>query len=189
MFTRTDLEALTASVVDAWRAGAGSDWSAQAGTVEWSCTKTADHAIDCTFAPAFFLASRKQGAYPDMGAYYTVGPDASPSQIVQALEVASRVLCAVVADADPAVRAVIRRRPEIMVAPPLDFLARGASELILHAHDVCKGLGVPFDPPADVCAHLIEHTADWPWSSLGWSTPASTNDPWGELLRASGRAR
>jgi hypothetical protein len=189
VFSRADLEALTAAVADAWRAGAGGNWSAQAGTVEWSCTRTADHAIDCTFAPAFFLASRKQDAYPDMGAVYTVGPDATPGQLVQALSVASRVLAAVVADADPEVRAVIRRRPEVMLAPPLDFLARGVCELILHAHDVCKGLGVPFDPPSEVCTHLIEHTADWPWSSPGWSRPSPTDDPWGELLRASGRAR
>ena len=59
MFNRADLEELTELVADAWTAGADRDWSVNAGTLEWSCTKTADHAVDCVFAPAYFLASRK----------------------------------------------------------------------------------------------------------------------------------
>ena len=53
-----------------------------------------------------------------MGAKYTVGTSPTPAQFIQAVEVVSRVLAAVVADADPDVRAVIRRRPEVQVAPP-----------------------------------------------------------------------
>ena len=189
-FTRADLETLTDVVAEAWTAGADRDWSARAGTLEWSCTQTADHAVDCVFAPAFFLASRRTDAYPDAGENFTVGPNATPAQLVEALHIASRVLAAVVADADPSVRAVIFRRPSVVTAPPADFLPRGALELILHAHDVCAGLGVEFEPPSTVCAHLIEHTADWPWAAIGWARPVlETDDPWGELLRASGRAR
>ena len=190
MFTRADLEELTDVVADAWTRGAGRDWSVPAGTLEWSCTKTADHAVDCVFAPAFFLASRKTDGYPDAGENFTVGADATPAQLVEALRIASRVLAAVVADADPSVRAVIFRRPTVVTAPPADFLPRGALELILHAHDVCTGLGVEFEPPATLCGHLIEHTAGWPWVAVGWTKPTLTaDDPWGELLRASGRAR
>ena len=190
MFTRADLEALTEIVADAWTAGADRDWSAQAGTVEWTCTRTADHAVDCVFAPAFFLASRRTDGYPDAGENFTVGPDATPAQLVEALRIASRVLAAVVADADPSVRAVIFRRPDVITAPPPDFLPRGALELILHAHDVCKGLGVQFEPPVTVCAHLLEHTAGFPYAAVGWTKPDPVApDPWGELLRATGRAR
>ena len=189
-FDRADLELLTDLVAEAWISGADRDWTAQAGTVEWSCTRTADHAVDCVFAPAFFLASRRTDGYPDAGEDYTVGPNATPAQLVEALRIASRVLAAVVADTDPSVRAVIFRRPTVVTAPPPDFLPRGALELILHAHDVCKGLGVEFEPPATMCEHLIEHTASWPHTALGWSQPQDgTDDPWGELLRASGRAR
>ena len=190
MFTRADLETLTDVVADAWTAGADRDWSAQAGTVEWTCTKTADHAVDCVFAPAFFLASRRTDRYPDAGEDFSVGPNATPSQLVEALQIASRVLAAVVADADPNVRAVIFRRPNVETAPPPDFLPRGALELILHAHDVCKGLDVEYEPPADLCERLIDHTAGFPWAGIGWRHPSRlTADPWGELLRASGRAR
>jgi hypothetical protein len=64
-FTVDDLYTLTELVAAAWTAGADRDWSVPAGTVEWSCTKTADHAVDCVYAPEFFLASRKQDAYPN----------------------------------------------------------------------------------------------------------------------------
>ena len=190
MFDRADLEELTDVVVAAWTRGADRDWSVPAGMLEWSCTKTADHAVDCVFAPAFFLASRLTDRYPDAGDNFTVGADATPAQLVEALRIASRVLAAVVADADPSVRAVIFRRPTVVTAPPPDFLPRGALELILHSHDVCSGLGVDFDPPATLCEHLIEHTASFPWAGIGWTRPSpATTDPWGELLRASGRTR
>jgi hypothetical protein len=45
-FTRHDLATLADCVGDAWRAGAGGDWSAPAGTLAWSCARTADHAVD-----------------------------------------------------------------------------------------------------------------------------------------------
>ena len=67
MFDRADLETVTDLVADAWTAGADRDWSAQAGTVEWSCTRTADHAVDCVFAPAFFLAVAPDRCLPGRG--------------------------------------------------------------------------------------------------------------------------
>ena len=190
MFTRHHLELLVQTVTDSWRAGAERDWSVPAGTLEWSCRKTADHAVDCTAAPAFFLASRKTDAFPDMGDWvFTTGPDATPAQLVQALEVAARVLAAVVADTPSDTMAVISRRPTIRTAPPADFLPRGALELILHAHDVSKGLDVAFEPSAEVCSALVAHTAGWPWAVPGWRKPIESDDPWGELLSASGRSR
>jgi len=192
VFTRHHLDQLVGTVSDSWRAGADRDWSVRAGTLEWSCRQAADHAVDCTVAPAFFLASRKTDSFPDMGQWaFTVGPEATPAQLIQALEVAGRVLAAVVADAPPSTKAVIRRRPTVQSAPAADFLPRGALELILHAHDVCSGLAVPFEPSAELCTALIAHTADWPWgrAAPGWRKPVPTSDPWGELLSASGRSR
>ncbi|MER7247812.1 hypothetical protein [Kribbella sp. NPDC000426] len=69
-----------------------------------------------------------------------------------------------------------------------DFPPRAGLELILHGYDVCQGLGVPFAPPADLCARLREHTRDWPmWTSPGWSSLTEDADAWTDLLRASGR--
>ena len=95
---RGDLVELTGIVAAGWRAAAGRDWSVPAGTLDWSCARTADHAVDTVLAPAFFLASRRLDAYPAYGAS-TPGPEASPDELAGALETATRILVAVVADA------------------------------------------------------------------------------------------
>jgi hypothetical protein len=188
-FSVDDLYALSELVAGSWTSAAEHDWSVAAGTVEWSCTRTADHAVDCVYAPAFFLASRKRDAYPDVGLDLTIGPQADPARLVQSLEIATRILSAVVNDAGPDVRAVLFRRPEILTAAAEDFPPRAAVELILHAHDVCSGLRVPFEPPAGLCYRLREHTRPWPMWTVAWSGLGRTADPWGDLLTGSGRHR
>lgn len=187
-FSLRDLDTLTRIVAEAWTAGADHDWSVPAGTLEWSCAQTADHAVDTVLAPAFFLASRKLDDYPDFWGPFTMGPRATPGLLVQGLETAARVLSAVVATAEPDARAVIWRWPQVESRPPEDFVPRGALELILHAHDVCAGLGLAFEPPADLCERLREHTRTWPMWTL-WKALPTTADPWSDLLRASGRSR
>ncbi|MET0662811.1 MAG: hypothetical protein ABWZ42_06745 [Ilumatobacteraceae bacterium] len=187
-FTAGDLEELSALVAATWTASAHGDWSAHAGTVGWSCTATADHAVDCVYAPAFFLASRRTDAYPHAGGDLTMGEDATPERLVESLAIATRVLVAVVRDATDDVRSVIFRRPRLLGAPG-DFLPRGAMELALHAHDVCVGLAVPFEPPPAIARRLREHTRPWPMWTTEWDGLGDTDDAWGDLLTASGRER
>jgi hypothetical protein len=188
-FTCDDLEDLTGCVAEAWRAGVSRDWTVQAGTLEWSCLHTADHTVDTVFAPALFLASRKLDSYPTFG-IFTPGPEAEPDILIEALHTATRILTAVVKAAEPSVRAIIWRGPTAETRPPEDFVPRGALELILHAHDVCAGLGVEFRPPEPLCERLRDHTADWPmWTSVpGWHRPTMTGPAWPDLIAASGRA-
>src|SRR5205823_13876072 len=82
----------------------------------------------------------------------------------------------------PDVRSVIFRRPEILVAAPDDFAPRGAMEPILHAHDVCLGLGVEFEPDSDLSHRLREHTRPWPMWTVAWHGLAPTDDPWQDPL-------
>ncbi len=188
-FTLDDLYLLTGFVAATWTAAADLDWSVPAGTLEWSCLQTADHAVDCVYAPAFFLASRKLDAYPDAGADLTLGTHATPTALVESLHLATRILAAVVNDTAPDVRAIIFQGLEPVTAPPYDFVPRGAMELILHAHDVGAGLGVPFEPPPALCARLREHTRPWlMWMLMGQGL-GRTDDAWGDLLSASGRQR
>jgi hypothetical protein len=186
-FTPDDLVEVAGCAATAWRAGAGRDWEAPAGTLTWSCAHTADHAVDATLAPAFFLASRRRADYPPYGAA-TPGPDASPEEYAEALLAAARLLAALVTATEPDARAIIWRRPALEVRGPADFAPRGGLELVLHAHDVCAGLGIPFTPPADPCDRLRRHTHDWPhWRTPGWAPLALSGDPWADLLHASGR--
>lgn len=188
-FSRTDLDEVAALVAGTWRSGLDRDWSVPAGTLSWSCTRTADHMIDAVMAVAWFLASRRQDSYPDWGgSAMTLGPDARPADLAEALESVARLLSGIVLATPPEVRAIIWRRPRPETRGPADFPARGGLEMILHGHDVCTGLGLPFTPPADLCDRLRHHTHAWPhWSTPGWHTPTLTDDPWTDLLRSSGR--
>lgn len=188
-FTTVDLARLSAYVAATWSAAADFDWSAQAGTVEWPCLRTADHAVDCVWAPVFFLASRRRDRYPDIGHDMAIGEGANPTRLVESLEMATRVLSAVIRDTPPDVRAVIFRRPEVLLGAPSDYAPRAALELILHAHDVCVGLGVEFEPGAELCRRLREHTRPWPMWTVVWHGLAQTGDPWQDLLIGSGRHR
>jgi hypothetical protein len=183
-FTADDFAELSAQVVAAWTAGLDRDWSAPAGTLEWTCVATADHTIDCVFSYALFLASRRDDVYPPFTELHAL-PGATPSDLVNGLLAVCTMLSAVIAAAPPDARAVIFGLGALGLGDPRDFAARGALELILHAHDVGTGLGVPFDPPRDLCARLREHTRDWP----GVRDTHATDDPWSDLLARSGRAR
>src|SRR4051812_14604932 len=118
-FTREDLDEVAEQVVSAWRSGLDRDWSTPAGTLEWSCTKTADHAVDSVLAIAFFLASRKLDGYPEWGwGELTMGEDPPPAHLVDGLEAVARVLSALVAAVPPGTRATLRRRPAVETGDP-----------------------------------------------------------------------
>jgi hypothetical protein len=183
-FTRDDFVALSAVVLDAWESAVNRDWSAPAGTLEWSCWTTADHTIDCVFSYAFFLASRRLDSYPPFGELHALA-DAAPGDLVEGLRAATNMLSAVITDAEPDTQAVIGLWPYALNGKPTDFAARGALEMVLHAHDVCAGLGVAFDPPRELCLRLRDTAQHWP----GQAKLPSTADPWSDLLERSGRSR
>jgi hypothetical protein len=189
VFSTGDLLKLGRYVAERWTAGAAADWSAPAGTLEWSCTATADHALDCVFAPAVFLASRRTDRYPDMP-IFTAGTDATVTQLVESLEVMCRLVVDVVDGAAPDVRAVLFSGTEPTLGAPADFVPRAGLELILHAHDVCAGLGVDYEPDSDLARHMRDHTSGWSmWTTAFGRELAHTEDPWGDLLLAAGRHR
>jgi hypothetical protein len=183
-FTREDFADLSVLVLDAWQSAVTRDWSAPAGTLEWSCWTTADHTVDCVFSYAFFLASRRRDSYPPFGELHAQ-PDATPNDLIDGLRAATTLLSAVIAAADPDVEAVIGLWPYALNGRPADFAARGALEMILHAHDVCTGLGVVFDPPRELCLRLRDTAQAWP----GQAQLPPTDDPWSDLLERSGRPR
>jgi hypothetical protein len=181
-FMAEDFAELSAFVLNAWRSGVDRDWSVPAETLEWSCWTTADHTVDCVFSYAFFLASRRLDSYPPFGELHAL-PEATPADLVDGLRAATTMLSAVIAAADPNTRAVIGLWPHTMTGTPSDFAARGALEMILHAHDVCSGLGISFDPPRELCLRLRETVRDWP----GQRSLPATDNPWTDLLERSGR--
>ena len=181
-FTVDDFDQLSRLILDAWGSAAAADWSVPAGTLEWSCWTTADHTVDCVFSYAFMLASRKRDMYPLFGELHAV-EGAAPAELVDGLRGVAELLRATIVGAPSDTQAIMGFNPGPVTGDPPDFAARGGLELILHAHDVCSGLGVPFAPPRDPCARLLAHTGEWPWIP----TWVPTADPWRDLLERSGR--
>ena len=181
-FTVDDFETISRLTLDAWGSAVDRDWSVPAGTLEWTCWYTADHTVDCVFSYAFMLATRRQHAYPNFSELHA--PDGAPPQdLVDGLRGACELLRATILAAPPGTRAIMAYAPQPITGDGNDFAARGAHELILHAHDVSTGLGVAFEPPADPCARLLDHTTGWP--RVG--TVTRTDDAWSDLLVRSGR--
>ena len=178
----TDLRAFGDLVLDAWSTGLDRDWSVPAGTLEWSCFRTADHTVDCVQSYAFLLASGRQDSYPPFNEMHALD-GATPSDLLDGLRGAVTMLWAVVVTAGSDTRAILRRRPAVEGGAPPDFAARGSLEMVLHAHDVCAGLGITFDPPSQCCRRLRDHTSGWPHAR----TVESTDDAWSDILRRSGR--
>jgi hypothetical protein len=186
VFTCDDLLVLAEHVAETWTAAADRDWSAPAGTLDWSCTRTADHTVDTVLAPAFFLASRKLDGYPAFEPF-TLGQAPSVPELVEGLLTAARILTAVVTVTPADARARIWNRPP-EARGPADFVPRAGLELILHGHDIASGLGVAFRPPTPIAERLRQHTRTWPfWDSPGWRPLAMHGEPWADLLRSSGR--
>lgn len=188
IFTVDDLERLAEAVASAWADGADRDWSALAGTLDWTCMATAAHTVDTVLAPAFFLASRRTDSYPP--GIWEPGPDPTPAQLVEDLRTATRLTAAVIRATPDDVRSIIWLRPAPEVRPPEDFAPRAGMELALHGHDVCAGLGITLNPPAEAIDRLRNHCVDWPYWSSGapWRPPTLAGDPWHDLLVSSGRA-
>ena len=183
-FTADDFKQLSEIAIATWEAGVDRDWSAPAGTLEWSCRATAEHTVDAVFMPALNLASRRRHAYAPFGLLLP-SPDATIPDLVDCLRAVTNVLWSVIVTAEPEAIAIIRHRPEAQVAGPLDFAPRGASELVFHTYDISCGLGIPFEPPADLCRRLLPHIR-------GWEAQASlppTADSWSDLLARGGRPR
>ncbi|MCU1429845.1 MAG: hypothetical protein JWL83_3845 [Actinomycetia bacterium] len=184
-FTPDDLQTMSALAIDAWQSGVDRDWSVPAGTLEWSCLRTAAHTVDCVFSYALFLASRKVDAYPGGFDELRALPDATAADMVDNLRAVTTMLWAVIATAEPEARAAIGAWSRVETGGPNDFAARGALEMSLHTHDIATGLHVPFAPPPDVAQRLRDHTSTWP----GQVPVEPSADAWSDVLESSGRAQ
>jgi hypothetical protein len=61
---------------------------------------------------------------------------------------------------------------------PSGFAAMACDELLVHADDAARGLGLAFRPDADLAARVLARL--FPWHIAG-------DDPWRTLLWANGR--
>ncbi|MEU6276740.1 GNAT family N-acetyltransferase [Streptomyces populi] len=156
------------------RAAAGDDWDgARAGRLEWSCRRTAEHIADDLVAYAGRLAARATTAYVP----FEIKPDEDTGNagVVDVIEAAGRLLSATVRTTPREVRAF--HPYPFRSANREGFAAMGVTEVLLHTHDIAGGLGLPYEPPAELCAWVLPRIFPHvrpepgaPWSTLLWAT-------------------
>ncbi|MEV5490180.1 hypothetical protein AB0L47_19590 [Streptomyces bobili] len=164
-----------------------SRWDAKAGSLEWTCWETVEHLADDLFSYAAqlgpqsppsdthvpFVWSRKQPGGPANVIF--ADRAAGPAGLLQVLEACGTLLTAVVRTTSPAVRS----HHVFGLADPEGFAAMGVVETLVHLHDVTEGLGLGWEPDADLCGRVLTRLfPDAPTGTPRWST----------LLWATGRA-
>ncbi|MEU6854530.1 hypothetical protein ABZ901_31930 [Actinacidiphila alni] len=183
--TADDLDRCVQLAVAVLREAPASAWEdRKAGSLEWDCWETVEHLADDLFAYAAQLGPRKPpltrevpfswGPRRPGGPANAIhaDPEAGPEGLLQVLEATGALLVAMVRTAAPEVRA----HHGFGVSDPEGFAAMGVVETLVHTHDLAAGLGLGWNPPADVCARVLARlfphvplTAD-PWSTLLWAT-------------------
>ncbi|GGQ39535.1 hypothetical protein BKA00_007324 [Actinomadura coerulea] len=184
--TADDLDLAVRLAVAALREAPPEAWDAKAGSLEWDCWETVEHLSDDLFAYAAQIAPRTppmDGEVPFVwesrrpgGPANAVHADrsAGPAGLLQVLDACGGMLSAVVRCTPPDVRA----HHGFGASDAEGFAAMGIVETLVHMHDLAEGSGLPWEPPADLCARVL--------GRLFPDAPDDT-DPWSTLLWATGR--
>lgn len=164
---RTDVERAAAETVAALAPHRDRDWRAPAGSLDWSCWTTAAHIAHDLTAYAFQPASRATSAYLPLD--LRIRPGTPPAEVLTAVSASACLLGATLDAAAPEDRAW-----HWGPCDPAGFAAMGVAELLLHTYDIGQGLGLPWLPPPDLCAPVLERLfpdtpAGPPTESLLWS--------------------
>jgi hypothetical protein len=161
-------EALVAALEPSVASG---DWEQRAGALTWSCRHTLAHAVDCVYWYASNLVRRST---VDAGSPDVDDATALP-QLVDSLRSGGALLALAVDTADGDARGF---HPYGM-ADASGFAAMGCDEVLVHGHDIARGLGVTrYEPPVDTVERTLRRL--FPWAP-------EDADPWTALLWANGR--
>ncbi|MFJ3846867.1 maleylpyruvate isomerase N-terminal domain-containing protein [Streptomyces albidoflavus] len=144
-----DVQAAMAQMLEVLGPRTGEDWTVPAGPLEWSCRQTAAHISHDLLAYAGQLAARPADAYLPLD--LCVRPIASPAEALQVAAACSGLLGSALATADPSLRAW-----HWGPCDPTGFAAMGVAEILLHTHDITRGLGVDWLPSAPLCAAVLD---------------------------------
>jgi hypothetical protein len=184
--TADDLDLAVRLAIATLRKAPPEAWDAKAGSLDWTCWETVEHLGDDLFAYAAQLAPRTppmDGEVPFVWESERPGGpanaihanrDAGPAGLLQVLDACGGMLSAVVRRTAPDVRA-----HHVFGASDAEgFAAMGVVETLVHMYDLADGLGLPWEPPAGLCARVL--------GRLFPGAPQDT-DPWPTLLWATGR--
>ncbi|MFD4530059.1 GNAT family N-acetyltransferase [Streptomyces sp. NPDC058470] len=164
-------EAVTGSAA-LLRTVAGRDWEGvNAGRLDWSCRRTAEHICLDLIMYASRLAVRAPGFIPFE---LVMAHGADNAGVVDVIETTGALLTAAIRTAPREVRAF--HPSPFHSANREGFAAMGVAEVLLHTHDIAEGLGIPYAPPAELCedvlTRIFPHVRPGPdhWRTLLWAT-------------------
>ncbi|MER6815109.1 hypothetical protein ABT299_38065 [Spirillospora sp. NPDC000708] len=182
--TADDVEAAVRLAVDVLKEAPEGAWDGRAGTLEWTCWETVEHLSDDLFAYAAQLGARPKDR--EVPFLWEARRPGGPANVTYADRAAGpRGLLEVLVACGAMLAALVRTTPSDVRAhhvfgasDPEGFAAMGIVETLVHTHDLAQGLGLAWDPPADLCARVL--------ARLFPDAPRDT-DPWPTLLWATGR--
>ncbi|WP_190034311.1 GNAT family N-acetyltransferase [Streptomyces fructofermentans] len=154
------------------RAAEGRDWEVDAGRLEWSCRRTAEHIASDLIAYAAQLAGRPADRYVPFD--ITFEDCEGPADVLDVVEATGALLAAAVRAAPREARAF--HPYPFRSANREGFAAMGVAEVLLHTHDIAEGLGLSYEPPAELCedvlTRIFPHVRPGPghWRTLLWAT-------------------
>ncbi|GHJ16687.1 hypothetical protein TPA0908_46820 [Micromonospora sp. AKA38] len=146
--TGADVRAAAAAMTAVLLPAAGRDWTVRAGDLDWSCWTTTAHVAHDLAGYAGQVAGRPTDGYLPFD--LRVHPDAPPERVLTVATATAGMLAALVDTADPDDRGW-----HWGPCDPGGFAAMGVAEILLHTHDVTRGLDVPWSPPAGLCAGVV----------------------------------
>ncbi|MCX4665268.1 DinB family protein [Streptomyces sp. NBC_01381] len=182
--TADDLDRSVQLALATLRGAPAEAWHGKAGGLRWTCWETVEHLSDDYFAYAAQLGPRKpslDGPVPFVweprqtdGPWNAIHADreAGPEGLLQVLEASGAMLTAMVRTAPPELRSF----HGFGVSDPEGFAAMGIVETVVHTYDLAEGLGLEWEPPADVCERVLHRlfrdvpSGAEPWVTLLWAT-------------------
>ncbi|MFI6206893.1 GNAT family N-acetyltransferase [Streptomyces sp. NPDC051041] len=167
------VEAAVAHCVALLRTVADRDWDGvTAGRLEWSCRHTAAHLPHAFLMYAGHLAGRVHDRRLPLR--ISVDEGADNAGVLRAVEAAGALLATAIRTAPREARGY--HPYPFHSANREGFAAMGVAEALLHTHDIAEGLGVAYEPPADLCAFVLTRIfphvrpGPGPWPTLLWAT-------------------
>ena len=145
------------------------DWSTRAGGLDWDCRTTMEHVGHALDRYSLYLAGPDTNRLPFQLVSH---PECTPADLLHIVELRAAVLCQVARAASPETRGY-----HTFGRSDRDgYVAMGCIEMLVHTDDVARGMGLEYDPPADLVRQVLARLFPWapadtdPWQTLQWAT-------------------